>query len=255
MDSLEQILAPFWKYTQIGVLKGESIGGFLASQKGYEIHKFTLKVAPNPSIKLGIFSTIHRDEPEGALALPHIIETLIQSKKDISDYEIAIYPICNPTGLEKNSRYSFREKDLNRHFWKDSQEPEVCLLESEIERESFHGIIALHSDDTSDGLYGFVRGEVISQELLQPALIKASLDSGLPINTNNNIDGFKAKNGIIEKGYEGILSSLMSTPNPFEIVFETPSKSPLNLQIIAYKSAIISILENYKNLISLANDI
>lgn len=255
MDNLEQILTPLWKHTQLGILKGESIGGFLANQKGYEIHKFKLKVSPRPTIKLGIFSTIHGDEPEGALALPHIIEELIKTKETISDYEISIYPICNPTGLEKNSRHSFREKDLNRHFWKDSQEPEVCLLESEIQKELFHGIIALHSDDTSDGLYGFVRGEVISQELLQPALTKASLDSGLPINTNGNIDGFKAKNGIIEKGYEGILSSLKSNPKPFEIVFETPSKSPLNLQIIAYKSAITSILENYKKLISLANDI
>ncbi len=40
---------------------------------------------------------------------------------------------------------------------------------------------------------------------------------------DKSIDNFEANNGIIEQGYEGILSAPAEQhPKPFEIVFETP---------------------------------
>src|SRR2546421_66070 len=66
-------------------------------------------------------------------------------------------PLCNPTGFEENPRHSRRGRDLNREFWKSSPEAEVQLLERELHSRHFSGIIQLHADDTSDGIYGFVR--------------------------------------------------------------------------------------------------
>ncbi len=80
-------------------------------------------------------------------------------------YEIQLYPLCNPTGYEDGTRHSRRGEDLNRQFWRGSTEPEVAILEHEIGARSFHGIVSLHADDTSDGVYGFVRGSTISREL------------------------------------------------------------------------------------------
>ena len=126
-------------------------------------------------------------------------------------------------------------------------------MEQEIASQSFHGIVALHADDTSDGLYGFVRGATISRELLAPALAEASFH--LPVNHNPVIDGFRAHDGIIEEGYDGILSAGHIEPRPFEIVFETPAKAPLTPQVEAATAALVSILGRYRAMLSVANDI
>lgn len=93
-------------------------------------------------------------------------------------------------------------------------------FESEICLHAFHGIITLHSDDTSDGLYGFVSRDVLSEFLLEPAL--ASAERFLPRNQARVIDGFPAANGIINRGYHGMLQAPPGLPQPpFEI---TPSR-------------------------------
>ena len=88
-------------------------------------------------------------------------------------YRIHLYPLCNPTGFEDGTRHSRSGRDLNREFWRGSLEPEVAILERELLAHRFHAIISLHSDDTSDGLYGFVRGHTLTEHLLKPALAAA----------------------------------------------------------------------------------
>src|ERR1017187_6100023 len=106
------------------------------------------------TIRIGIFATIHGDEPEGAFAL-HRLVTLLEGNREIAKgFALFLYPVCNPTGFEDNTRHSRSGKDLNREFWRDSVEPEVRLLETEIWTHALDGIITLHADDTSDGLYG-----------------------------------------------------------------------------------------------------
>ena len=68
---------------------------------------------------------------------------------------------------------------------------------------NFNGIIALHSDDTSEGLYGFVKGHELTRHVLEPAFEEAG--HIFPRNFDKSIDNFEANNGIIEKGYDGIL--------------------------------------------------
>jgi len=63
--------------------------------------------------------------------------------------------------------------DLNREFWKSSAEAEVQALEHELRTQRFSGIIQLHADDTSEGIYGFVRGHTLTENLLRPALCEA----------------------------------------------------------------------------------
>jgi predicted deacylase len=106
------------------------------------------------------------------------------------DYHIHAYPICNPTGFEDNTRHSRHGRDLNREFWKNSTEAEVRILENELRTQHFQGLIQLHADDTSDGIYGFVRGATLTENLLRPALLEA--EKILPRNNNALIDGFAA---------------------------------------------------------------
>lgn len=250
-----EMLRPFWDAVETGLLESGSLGGFIAGERGYEIHRFTLRGARdgNTTVRLGLFATIHGDEPQGARAL---LELARLSRRDpglFRGYELQLYPLCNPTGYEDGTRHSRRGEDLNRHFWRGSAEPEVALLENEIVMQRFHGIVALHADDTSNGLYGFVRGATISRELLEPALQAASRH--LPVNLDPVIDGFRAQGGIIQEGYEGILSAGSIKPRPFEIVFETPAHAPLETQAAASTAAVATILQRYRGMLSLANDI
>ncbi len=251
----EQMLRPFWEAVETGLLESGSLGGFLAGGRGYELHRFTLRGPSdgNSVVRLGIFATIHGDEPQGAQALIELARLARRNPDLFRGYELHLYPLCNPTGYEDGTRHSRCGEDLNRHFWRGSPEPEVALLEQEIASRRFHGIIALHADDTSDGVYGFVRGATISRELLAPALDAAS--ARLPVNCEPVIDGFRAQGGVIVEGYEGILSAGPSEPRPFEIVFETPAHAALGLQVQATVLALEAILRRYRAMLSVANDI
>lgn len=204
--------------------------------------------------RIGIFATIHGDEPEGALALTRFVAELEKNPEIAKGYALFIYPVCNPTGFADNTRHSRSGKDLNREFWRDSSEPEIRFLESEIYLHAFDGIITLHSDDTSDGLYGFVSGAVLSENLLEPALREA--EKFLPRNNRTVIDGFPARRGIIMEGYPGVLKSVPQLRRPpFEITLETPQNSPLHLQVEAFSAALKTILIEYRYLIAIAQNI
>ncbi len=251
----DKVLRPFWEAVETSSLESGSLGGFVADTGAYELHRFTLRgeADGNATVRLGIFATIHGDEPQGAEALVELAKLARRSPEIFRGYELQLYPLCNPTGYEDGTRHSRRGEDLNRQFWRNSQEPEVALLEREIMTRRFHGIIALHADDTSDGLYGFVRGATLSRELLAPALAAAS--QHLPVNRAPVIDGFRAKDGIIVEGYDGILSAGQIEPRPFEIVFETPAAVREELQIRASVSALAAILKRYRAMLAVANDI
>ena len=84
------------------------------------------------------------------------------------NYQLWLYPLCNPGGYMDGTRESRSGKDLNRQFWKNSSELEVQLLEKEISKQRFNGIISLHCDDTSYGVYGFGGGSAPADQRPAP---------------------------------------------------------------------------------------
>ena len=233
-----------------------SLGGSRYGDSSYSLTRF---IFDGPSgggdpIRLGVFAGIHGDEPSGTLALVRFLRSLAQTPELAVGYRIYAYPICNPTGFEDNTRHTRRGKDLNREFWQASEELEVYLLEQELWTHAFHGIISLHSDDTSEGLYGFVNGPDLSKELLEPALWAA--EQFLHRNTRLVIDGFRARRGLIDGGYSGILSAPPETkPAPFQLTFETPAHAPLHLQVEATVAALRCILAEYRTIMAIAPNI
>ena len=202
-------------------------------------------------IRIGIFATLHGDEPEGAHALVQFARLLERSPDIARGYCLFLYPVCNPTGYEDTTRCSRRGRDLNREFWNHSSEPEVQLLQSELYSHAFDGVISLHSDDTSHGAYGFASGATLTKDLLEPAL--AAANEILPRNNDSIIDGFRADRGIIRQGYQGVLSAPPKVrPRPFEIVLETPQAAPQYAQAQALVAALTSILRQYRKFIAYA---
>ena len=228
-------------------------GKFDFGQESYELPRY-LFVGPKgggDTIRLGLFAGIHGDEPEGVHALIRFLEHLEAEPPLATGYCLFIYPICNPTGFEDRTRHSRVGKDLNREFWRNSSEPEVRLLQSELVAHAFHGIVSLHTDDTSKGFYGYAHGATLTRYLIGPALKAA--EEFLPRNEHEIIDGFRARNGVIRQSYPGALSPPPKVrPRPFEIVLETPSAAPNYLKEAALVAALRSILVQYSQFIAYA---
>jgi protein MpaA len=236
-------------------VQAEQLGAFEIGGQKYFLPRFTFR-GPNSSdpIRIGIFAAIHGDEPAGALAALKFLLGLVSAAEIAENFLLQVYPICNPTGFEDNTRCSRRGRDLNREFWRGSVEPEIEILEHELRTSHFNGIIQLHADDTSDGLYGFVRGHTLTENLLRPALTEAG--KILPRNINAIIDGFAARDGIIYDHYDGVLAApTRIDPVPFEIILETPHHALMESQVEALVVAMRTILTEYRRLISFAANI
>jgi hypothetical protein len=205
-------------------------------------------------IRIGIFAAIHGDEPQGAWALVRFLHFLESHPDLAAGYCLSVFPVCNPTGFEDNTRHSRHGKDLNREFWRNSPEPEVALLQTELLSGSFHGIISLHTDDSSDGFYGIVNGATLAKDLLAPALRAAS--DFLPVNHRPRIDGFPASNGIVRESYKGILRAPpLVRPRPYEIILETPKHHSPFLTDWAFIAALQTILLEYRKFIAYARNL
>jgi hypothetical protein len=255
--SIRKLLRPLFE--SIGqssfAWRAESAGFWRTAEGRYWLPRLVFqRPGEEPRIRLALFAGIHGDEPAGVHALCEFVRVLDSAPWLARNYLIHVYPLCNPTGFEEGTRESRGGRDLNREFWRGSLEPEVRLLECEILRAPYDGLISLHSDDTSDGLYGFVRGATLAEHLLRPAL--AAAERLLPLNGSAQIDGFHAINGIIRSGYDGVLSAPPGrTPAPFEVILESPAHAPLYLQRASLLLAVIEILRHYRRLIAYAADL
>jgi hypothetical protein len=208
---------------------------FIASEPGRfdlagEVHQIPRYLFLGPKggtepLRIGIFAGLHGDEPAASFALLRFARLLEENPEIARGYYLFLYPVTNPTGFTDNTRQNRNGKDLNREFWRHSAQPEIRLLESELWSHAFHGIISLHTDNTSDGLYGYAHGPLLTEHLLRPALAAAA--QFLPRNQGEVIDGFRARDSIIREGYEGVLRAPPGVkPRPFEIILETPHHTP-----------------------------
>lgn len=255
--SIKEMLLPL--FVQVGTsttLRADSLGFWRSGEERYWLPRFAFQRTQviKPRITIGLFAGIHGDEVASILGAIDFVRELDLDPNLAREFQLWIYPLCNPSGYVDGTREARCGLDLNRQFWKDSSEPEIKLLEEEIRRRKFDGIISLHSDDTSEGVYGFARGATLTKHLLAPAL--AAAEAAVPRNNSDHIDGFYAVEGIIHSGYGGILSAPPDAhPEPFEIVLETPQHAPIELQRKAFVLALRSILSEYRRLISYAANI
>ena len=200
-------------------------------------------------LRVGIFAGVHGDEPSGVRAAVELLRRLHDDPQPALGYELFVYPVCNPWGYARDTRWLKSGSDMNREFWRGSDEIEVLVLEGQLMKLAFDGIVSLHTDDTSPGLYGFVKGHQLTRHVLDPSLEAAS--RFLPRNFDKSIDNFQANAGIIADGYTGILGAPPTQrPRPFEIVFETPSHADSNLQVEAHVAAMLTMLGSFRAMIA-----
>ena len=252
-NPVDALLAPLVeRASRVGSrLRYAPVGEFHHGSCRYRLARFVFLGPPGGGhpIRLGLFGAIHGDEPEGAMALRDFLLRLDDEPMLAQGYELYAYPVCNPSGLEDATRHSRAGRDLNREFWRGSTEPEVYFLERELGVHQFAGLVALHSDDTTDGAYAFVRGATLTEALAKPALTAAA--RFLPLAHGEIIDGFPAQGSLISHCYEGVLSNPAELhPLPFEIIFETPQTYPVPQQTAGATAALGAILREYRQFIA-----
>jgi protein MpaA len=201
--------------------------------------------------RIGIFAGIHGDRSEGAHSIIRFVRLLESHSELARGYALFLYPMCNPTGFEDNTRLSRRGKDLNSEFWNHSAEPEIRVLQKELSSHPFDGIISLHTAHSNLGFYGIVRGADLTESLINPAL--AAAEEFLPRDPRSTIDGVASQEGVIRQSSPNILSAPPAARRrPFEIILEAPSAAPTFLQECAFVAALQAILVEYRNLLAYA---
>jgi murein peptide amidase A len=241
-----------------GVVRPEAelAGTFAHDGNSYKIERirFLGPRAGHDPVRIGIFAGVHGDEPAGTAALRLFLSSLLENPSRATGYELFAYPAVNPVGLERGTRGNCSGMDLNREFWRGSGQPEVRIIENELRKHCFNGLIALHADDSCEGTYGYSHGNPMEDSLLRPALIAA--EKVLPRDQRASIDGFHAHEGIISDCFQGILAPPPEQhPRPFNLIFETPARTPLDVQAAAHVAALDAILATYRGYISYANDL
>lgn len=229
------------------------IGAFEFEDVTYALPKivFTGPAAAHDPLHLALFGGLHGDEPSSALAPLAFLERLAADPARATGYELSVFPLANPVGYARDTRENASGLDLNRQFWRKSDQPEIRALERELSTRPFDGIITLHADDTAEGIYGYTRGHVLNEALLEPALRSASYI--LPRDPRPKIDGWLARDAKIEACFEGVLSAPPGQrPRPFDLIFETPALAPLDLQTDAAVTALDTVLDEYRQFIAYA---
>lgn len=254
---LRRLYWPFLALTEAcREVVGTVAGSFRVGEQRYTIPRFTF-LGPTtnvPQRRIGCFGLVHGDEPAGALALLKLLQALVATPELAAGYDLVLYPVCNPTGYEDETRHNRAGYDLNREFWQSSRQPEVRILEEELRTQPFDGIVALHADADSAGLYGYAHGRELNEDLLVPAL-RAS-ERIIPCNHEPLIDGFAACAGVINDCFKGVLRPPPAQrPQPFEIIFETPGRAPVEAQAEAAELAVRTILAEYRRFIAYAQGI
>ncbi len=243
--SLERLLAPLEAAAESSPrFISNSLGEF--QNDGFKLPRFIYLGARGGSetIRIAILATIQGDEPEGALALARFVDVLESNPEIAKGYALFFYPVCNPTGFEDNTGHSRSGKNLDEEFWKNSAEPEVRFLQSEIWMHAFDGIITLRSDGVSDGVCGHAEGAVLSEYLLEPALREA--EQFVP----------RGHGRVIKDSNSGLVKSPAGLRRPpFELVLQTPQSAPLHRQVDAFSAALRTILLEYRYLIAIAQNI
>ncbi|GJL78245.1 MAG: hypothetical protein NPINA01_12340 [Nitrospinaceae bacterium] len=143
-----------------------------------------------------ISAGIHGDEPAGVETICSFIEGR-EFLKFVQSWEITLIPCINPFGYENGTRFNHEGVDLNRKFKCPSPPREVTLVQS-VFQVPFDLTMELHEDEDSSGYYLYHSG-VSELKTDLPRRILDEVQTVMPINTDSEIDGSSANQGVIDR--------------------------------------------------------
>jgi hypothetical protein len=237
-------------------LVGGSVGHFLVEQNVFHIPRFIFMgpTGGGDTIRLGIFAGLHGDDPEGAEALVEFIKELERAPQSARGYHIYAYPVCNPIGFSARNHSNAAGEYLAEQFWGGSSQPEVYYLERELGVLRFHGVISLQTKNHSGGFLVDTKSDILNRALAQPAIqathrflpgsiLKQVSPTGLP----------HASPGATLPDFLTVTGEL--NPTPFELHIGIPKHTPKPSQIHGTVGALKTILDSYRRLQSIGQNL
>jgi len=195
-----------------------------------------------------ISAGIHGDEPGGVETILKFFEKNYHHKY-ADTYEFTILPCINPHGYEYGTRENHQKQDLNRLF-KSEKPPEEVEFAQSILNSKFELTLELHEDNESHGYYLYQKERNQKYEKLGLNILQ-SIKEIIPINLNNEIDGSKAKRGIINNNQD--LANMDWWPMALygfikgaeiSLTLEAPSQFKISRRVEAHLTAITTALDN-----------
>ena len=188
----------------MGKIKGGTVQGSVKNncieiahilRTPYKTYPLIKIVTGNGNFRRALISAgMHGDEPAGIEA---ILKFLENKSYDIykKTWEITFLPCINPYGYEFGTRENHQRKDLNRLFKIEKPPLEVLFAQSILDSK-FDLTLELHEDNESSGYYLYQKERNPNNQHLGVEILK-SIEKIMPINTDNEIDGSTALDGII----------------------------------------------------------
>jgi hypothetical protein len=237
-------------------LIGGSVGQFLVDQSVYQIPRFIFmgSAGGGDTIRLGIFAGLHGDDPEGAAALVEFFQELEAAPQAARGYHLYAYPICNPVGFAARTRNPAVGGDLAGQFWSGSSQPEVYYLERELGVLRFHGVISLQTKNHPGGFQVDTKSEILNRALAQPAIQATQrFLPGSILQTESD----PASLGARPKAYspDFLTATDELNPAPFELHIGIPKPAPRPSQIHGTVGALKTILDSYRSLLAIGQDL
>ena len=205
------------------------------------------------TIRLAIFAGFHGDESEGAEALIEFLQDLDAAPQVARGYHIYAYPLCNPNGFVARKRGNAVGKNLIGQFWNGSSQSEAYYLERELGVQHFHGVISLQTMNHSGGFLVTTQSPILNHALAQPAM--QATQRFLPglVNGEPLASLLAALPSAAMPDFLTVTDELR--PVPFELHIGIPKQAPRPSQVHGTVGALKSILDSYRTLLSIGENL
>jgi len=256
-DATQRLLKPLLDLAENSdYLIGGSVGHFLVGQSVYQIPRFIFMgpTGGGDTIRLGIFAGLHGDDPEGAEALVELLQELEVNPQAARGFHIYAYPICNPIGFAARIQSNAAGEDLTGQFWSGSSRPEVYYLERELGVLRFHGVISLQTKSDSSSFLVDTRSAILNRALVEPAIQATQrFLPGSILKTGSDAGSLHASPKASLPDFLTVTDEL--DPAPFELQIGIPQHAPRPSQIHGTVGALKSILDSYRSLLAIGQNL
>jgi hypothetical protein len=237
-------------------LIGGSVGQFQVEQNVFQIPRFIFMgpTGGGDTIRLGIFAGLHGADSEGTEALFAFLQELDADPQAARGYHIYTYPICNPISFAARAQNNTVREDLARQFWCGSSQPEVYYLERELGVLHLHGVISLQTHNHSGDFFVTTRSSILTKALTQPAI--QATQRIIP----GNVVKIEPDTGTSRASADADFPDFLTVtdelkPAPFELHVGIPKQAPKPSQIHGTIGALKSILDSYRSLLSIGQNL
>ncbi|MGE9290547.1 MAG: M14 family metallopeptidase [Puniceicoccales bacterium] len=190
---------------------------------------------------LYVSSGVHGDEPAGPLAIARALEVGGFSE----DFGWVLFPVLNPTGLDRGTRETSEGLDLNRDY-KDHRTPEsVAHCRRLVEGGwKFRAALGLHEDWEAQGGYLYEHNVGAHANPCQALL--GCIEQEVGLDASGEIDGWTTTSpGLIHPPSNSEMRDLwpeqiylLKHHTPMSYTIETPSEFPLEQRVRAHFEAL-----------------